>query len=146
MKFIHRLFKAIKALIIGHFTVFKHIFKKKVTLEYPEKRPNLGEHFRGKHILDRTKCTGCGMCQTVCPAGAIQITKDKGEDGKLFVKDYTVDLKKCIFCGNCQYYCPQKAISLSDEFELATDDKHSLILHLIDNSSCIINEEGKSNA
>ena len=38
----------IKALWEGLWTVFKHLFKKPVTLEYPEKRRELNDEFRGK--------------------------------------------------------------------------------------------------
>ena len=40
--------KGLWALIDGHLTVFKHLFKKPVTLEYPEKKRVLNDNFRGK--------------------------------------------------------------------------------------------------
>ena len=114
----------LKALFDGHFTVFKHSFKKRVTLEYPEKRPNLSERFRGKHHWDNKKCLGCKVCERVCPAGAIKIEKN---DEKLSCK---IDLSKCIFCGNCMYYCKKEAIVMSDKFELATDNKDDLYVEM----------------
>ena len=112
----------IKGLFAGLFTVFKHLFKSPVTLEYPEKKRELNDNFRGKPVVEG--CIGCGICQKVCPTGAISFTKD--ENGK--VSSYTVDLKKCMFCGNCEYYCPKGAIKLTQEYELATDDIDELVL------------------
>jgi len=113
--------ESILALIIGHLTVFKHAFKKRVTLEYPEVMPFLNEKFRGKHVFDVHKCKACGICQKVCPANAITLTK-KGNA----IEMYSIDYNKCIFCGNCCYYCGFKAITMSTEFELASVNKQSL--------------------
>ena len=46
--------KSIKALFKGFWVVFKHLFKKPVTLEYPEKKRELSDAFRGK-----LKVEGC---------------------------------------------------------------------------------------
>lgn len=117
------IFKSIFALIVGHITVFKHAFKKRVTLEYPEQKYELNNNFRGKHCFDFDKCIACGVCQRVCPANAIIIEKN---DNKLY--SYKIDYNKCIFCGNCAYYCKNKAISMGKDYELATDDKSNLIM------------------
>lgn len=117
----------ILALIEGHITVFKHSLKKKVTLEYPEKKQVLPESFRGKPCWNRQKCIACKICEKVCPADAIKIKKE----GEKISAD--IDLSKCIICGNCMYYCPKQAIILSKDYELATDDKNDLYLKYTDN-------------
>ena len=112
-----------RALLDGLFTVFKHLFMRPVTLEYPEKKRFQSDAFRGKMTV--SGCVGCGVCKRVCPSGAIEYNKD--EQGKVI--SYTFNLKKCIFCGNCMYYCPHNAIKMTDEFELATPDKEELKLN-----------------
>ncbi len=112
----------IKSIFEGMMTVFKHLFKRPVTLDYPEKERILNDAFRGK--FDVKNCIGCGVCKNVCPVGGIEF--EKNAEGK--VVSYKIDLKKCIFCGNCAYYCPVKAITMTKEYELATENPDELTL------------------
>lgn len=129
-------FRYIVSLVYGHLTVFKHIFKRPVTLEYPEKKSVLNEEFRGVHALvsnenGKLKCTACGTCQRVCPSfDTIKIEKEKDEQGKFYPKSFTVDLNKCIFCGNCAQHCPFNAIIMTKGYELADEKKSSLELDI----------------
>ena len=119
-----------RALIDGLLTVFKHLFMRPVTLEYPEKKRFQSDAFRGKlevNLGDKG-CVGCGICKKVCPSGAINYVKN--ENGK--VVSYTFNLEKCIFCGNCMYYCPHHAINMTDEFELGCENKEDLKMYLIE--------------
>lgn len=50
--------------------------------------------------IDKEKCTGCGLCEQVCPVDAIKIDK--------VVK---VDEDVCVDCGTCISECPNDAIS-----------------------------------
>ena len=108
--------KNIKNLLISMLTVFKHLFIKSVTLEYPEKKVPVNQFFRGK--LKVSNCIKCGTCIKVCPSGAINFDEN----------NFKIDLKKCIFCGNCTYYCPVKAIVTTGNYELATNNKNELKL------------------
>lgn len=49
------------------------------------------------------KCTGCGICITICPAGAIHI-----KDGKAYINPDT-----CIGCMRCHIKCPSGAIKFN---------------------------------
>ena len=111
------MFKSIKYTLLSMFTVFKHLFKRPVTLEYPEKKYPVNENFRGKPVVN-SDCIKCGTCMRVCPSGAISINEN----------EFKIDLKKCIFCGNCSFYCPKSAIKMSDSYELATAKKEDLVL------------------
>ena len=55
-----KILTSIKALFDGMIVVFEHLFRKAVTLEYPEIKRELNNNFRGKPIVEG--CIGCGMC------------------------------------------------------------------------------------
>lgn len=53
-------------------------------------------------ILNKKDCTGCRMCEQICPVNAIKMVENK--EG--FIEP-VVDEEKCINCGLCAKRCPQ---------------------------------------
>jgi formate hydrogenlyase subunit 6/NADH:ubiquinone oxidoreductase subunit I len=100
-----------------------------VTKEYPFGPPVVAERFRGKLEIDPEKCTGCSLCQIVCPAFSVEMVmvgKRKVGDREIDVKRPIFDLYTCISCGLCVESCNFHALWLTHTFELATTDKKSL--------------------
>lgn len=52
-------------------------------------------------------CTGCGICEEKCQAGAMKLDEDK--------KVTAVDLTRCLGCGLCVGACPEDAIELRNK-------------------------------
>jgi NADH-quinone oxidoreductase subunit I len=93
----------------------RNLFVKKVTIHYPEEKTPQSPRFRGLHALRRypngqERCIACKLCEAVCPALAITIESDVGEDGTRRTSRYDIDLFKCIYCGFCEEACPVDAI------------------------------------
>jgi formate hydrogenlyase subunit 6/NADH:ubiquinone oxidoreductase subunit I len=102
-----------------------------VTKKYPFGPAELAERFRGKLDIDPIKCTGCGVCEAVCPAQVIEmipIGKRKVGNREIDTKRPIFDLYTCISCGQCVDDCRFEALTLTHEFELATVDKNTLIM------------------
>ncbi len=57
-------------------------------------------------VLNKEKCTKCGLCYIFCPEGCIQ-----PDDAGYFV----TDLYYCKGCGICAVECPPKAITMVEE-------------------------------
>lgn len=61
----------------------------------------LRRNMKKKFKVDKSRCTGCGLCVDICPFGAIKIdNQGKAE----------IDIDRCKGCGKCQRKCPLKAI------------------------------------
>ncbi len=94
----------------------RHLWKKKITVQFPEERTPQSPRFRGLHALRRypngeERCIACKLCEAVCPALAITIEAGpRQSDGTRRTTRYEIDLFKCIYCGFCEESCPVDSI------------------------------------
>jgi len=93
----------------------RHLFKRKITVQFPEEKTPMSPRFRGLHALRRypngeERCIACKLCEAVCPALAITIESEQRADGTRRTTRYDIDLTKCIFCGLCEESCPVDSI------------------------------------
>ena len=102
-------------LLKGLFVTGRHLFARKITVQYPEERAPISPRFRGLHALRRypngeERCIACKLCEAVCPALAITIESEQRSDGTRRTTRYDIDLTKCIYCGFCEEACPVDSI------------------------------------
>ena len=110
-----------------------YLFKRKVTVQYPEEKTPMSPRFRGLHALRRyengeERCIACKLCEAVCPALAITIDSEEREDGTRRTTRYDIDLFKCIFCGFCEEACPVDSIVETHIFEYHFENRGDQIM------------------
>ncbi len=120
-------------LIKGLSLTGRYLFKRKITVQYPEEKTPLSNRFRGLHALRRypngeERCIACKLCEAVCPALAITIESVPREDGTRRTTRYEIDLVKCIFCGFCEESCPVDSIVESRTFEYHGEQRGDLLM------------------
>lgn len=112
----------LKELLKGMALTGRHLFARKITVQYPEEKTPQSPRFRGLHALRRypngeERCIACKLCEAVCPAMAITIESEVRDDESRRTTRYDIDLTKCIFCGFCEEACPVDAIVETRVFE-----------------------------
>jgi len=127
------------AIFKGMAITFKHIFKKRPTINYPEKTRPFSPVFRGLHVLNRDEqgrenCTACGLCAVACPPEAITMEAAERKTGEenlyreeKYAAKYEINMLRCIFCGLCEEACPKDAIYLSETFAPANFQRKGFI-------------------
>jgi MinD superfamily P-loop ATPase len=77
------------------------------------------EFWSGKTaVIDKSFCTGCGVCEQVCRSNAIE--------------DFTVDPIPCEGCAFCFHVCPEKTIRMKDSLAghwFISDTKYGPLVH-----------------
>ncbi|GAB4114090.1 MAG: hypothetical protein Kow00103_07150 [Candidatus Caldatribacteriota bacterium] len=56
--------------------------------------------------VNKEKCIGCGVCVTICPVKAINLSNND--------KHAVIDHDLCMECFTCVETCPQEAIDKSE--------------------------------
>jgi NADH-quinone oxidoreductase subunit I len=121
------------AVIRGLALTFRHLFRRKVTLRYPEEKHPLPDGYRGLPALvrdqtGRTKCVACYLCEWICPPKAIRI---KAREIETHVEkgpeEFEIDFLRCIMCGYCEEVCPEQAIFLTGHYELLGTSRAEMV-------------------
>jgi NADH-quinone oxidoreductase subunit I len=122
------LFELVKGMVLTG----RHMFARKITIQFPDEKTPQSPRFRGLHALRRypngeERCIACKLCEAVCPALAITIESDQRADGTRRTTRYEIDLTKCIFCGFCEESCPVDSIVETRIFEYHGERRGDLV-------------------
>ena len=120
-------------LVKGMMLTGRHLFRRKITVQFPEEKTPQSGRFRGLHALRRypngeERCIACKLCEAICPAQAITIEAGpRRNDGTRRTTRYDIDMVKCIYCGYCQEACPVDSIVETRIFEYHGEKRGDLI-------------------
>jgi len=108
----------VPAILKGMGITLKHMFQKKVTINYPEE----------------TRPFSPGLCAVACPAEAITMEAAERLPGEehlyreeKYAAKYEINMLRCIFCGLCEEACPKDAIYLTETFAPSNYSRKSFI-------------------
>jgi len=94
------------------------LFRKPKTLRYPFEQKAPAPRYRGFHLNDWDRCTGCGNCADICPNVAIEMVEIPGLEAGPGEKSERpqLDYGRCCFCGLCVDICPPGSLRLSRDY------------------------------
>jgi NADH-quinone oxidoreductase subunit I len=112
--------------------IFKHAFRRRETILYPEQMPKLPPRWRGRIVQTRDpdgeeRCVACYLCSAVCPTDCIALQAAEDDSGRRYAAFFRINFSRCIFCGFCEEACPTYAIQLTPDFEMCEFVRQNLV-------------------
>ena len=130
-QYFQSIYEAVSTALVGMSITIKHIYRKPVTLQYPDERQVLPDRYRGFVHNDMTKCDACNICAKLCPVDCIYI-ESEGKGKERMMTRYAIDYNKCIWCSMCTENCHTGSITMSHDYDHSVYDRRSLVYEFMD--------------
>jgi NADH-quinone oxidoreductase subunit I len=116
----------------GLWIVFRHAFRRRATVRFPEESVYLPPRYRGRIILTRSpdgreRCVACYLCAVACPVDCIALQATEDETGRRYPEWFRINFSRCIFCGFCEDACPTYAIQLTPDDDMGEYERPDLV-------------------
>jgi NADH-quinone oxidoreductase subunit I len=141
------LWRDIKGTFQPFWVTLRNMFRKPVTIEYPEEKRVLPARFRGRIILTRDpdggeRCVACYLCSAACPVDCISMQSAEAADGRRYASWFRINFARCIYCGFCAEACPTYAIQMTTEYEFS---KYDFMDFVYEKEDLLVDHGGKDN-
>lgn len=135
----------LKALFLGFWTTWKHIFRRPLTIQYPEQKRQPYPRHRARIVLTRDpdggeRCVACYLCSAACPVDCISMQSAERPDGRRYAEWFRINFSRCIFCGLCAEACPTLAIQMTPDYEFT---KRKVVNFVYEKEDLLIDGCGK---
>jgi NADH-quinone oxidoreductase subunit I len=125
--------------------VLVHMFHRRITVQYPDVRPQYPPRYRGRIILSRDpdgeeRCVACYLCAVACPVDCIALQATQDEYGRRYPEFFRINFSRCIYCGFCEEACPTYAIQLTPDVEMSEYLRPNMVY---EKEHLLISGEGK---
>ena len=122
----------IKGTLEPFWVTLGYLFKKPVTIQYPEEKRTPFPRYRARIVLTRDpdggeRCVACYLCSAACPVDCISMQAAERDDGRRYASWFRINFSRCIFCGLCAEACPTLAIQMSSDYEICNRDPLNLV-------------------
>jgi NADH-quinone oxidoreductase subunit I len=121
------------------------MFRKRVTIQYPDEKLNLPPRYRGRIVLTRDpdggeRCVACYLCAVACPVDCIALQATEDPTGRRYPEFFRINFSRCIFCGFCEEACPTYSIQLLPDMEMSEYNRQNMVY---EKENLLISGEGK---
>jgi NADH-quinone oxidoreductase subunit I len=133
--------------IVGITITLPRMFRKSVTLQYPDEVYKLPERSRMRLDLIYDDCIGCNQCANICPVDCITVGTTKAPQGqdygktseksgakikRLRVDRFDIDMSLCCYCGLCTEVCPTECLVMTPNYEFSVFDTKDFVYKFAD--------------
>lgn len=155
VKILNNVWVTFSSIFTGMGITWRHLFKKSVTIQYPEEKFEMVPGVRHKLYVNIDDCIGCNLCSKACPVDCIDIqtvkstdeddlgTTSNGQKKRLWVTNFEIDMAKCMYCDLCVQPCPTDCIYMVPDYEYSQFDRNELIFQFSDMTSEKVEEVKK---
>ncbi|MFO0983215.1 MAG: NADH-quinone oxidoreductase subunit I [Planctomycetota bacterium] len=129
--YFQNIYKGLATTFVGMGVTLRNLFRKEVTVQYPDEQLPIPDGYRGLHTLDQDICIYCFQCAKICPVECIDMKAERVEKRYLDWQLFTVDYAKCLFCDLCIEVCPKDCIHMGKQFDFAKYTRAEMVMNLL---------------